>query len=62
LKVLLRPIEALHQPFESLQSAAEPRQGAFRRSYCYMLYYHLAASMFCVSDLRAQACEHFFHI
>jgi hypothetical protein len=26
LKVLLRPIEALHQPFESLQFAAEPRQ------------------------------------
>jgi hypothetical protein len=38
LKVLLHPIEALHQHFESLQSAAEPRQGAFRRSYYYTLF------------------------
>jgi hypothetical protein len=34
LRVLSRPIKTLKKPFESLQSAAEPRQGAFRRSYC----------------------------
>jgi hypothetical protein len=30
LWVLSRPIKTLKKPFESLQSAAEPRQGAFR--------------------------------
>jgi hypothetical protein len=30
LRVLSRPIKTLKKPFESLQSAAEPRQGAFR--------------------------------
>jgi hypothetical protein len=30
LRVLSHPIKTLKKPFESLQSAAEPRQGAFR--------------------------------
>ena len=30
LHVLSCPIKTLNKPFESLQSAAEPRQGAFR--------------------------------
>jgi hypothetical protein len=29
LRVLSRPIKTLKKPFESLQSAAEPRQGAY---------------------------------
>jgi hypothetical protein len=33
LHVLSRLIEALHKPFESLQFAAEPRQGACRHSH-----------------------------
>jgi hypothetical protein len=33
LYVLLRPVKTLNKPFESLQSAAEPRQGAFRHSH-----------------------------
>ena len=52
--MLLRPIEALHQPFESLQCAAEPRQGAFRRSYYYTLFiiYLIRCCVFPTSDLR----------
>jgi hypothetical protein len=65
LRVLSRPVKTLNKPFESLQSAAEPRQGAFRRSYCYTLYIiylHLSfvsattqlrtASTFCISEKR----------
>jgi hypothetical protein len=54
LKVMLHPIEALHQPFESLQSAAEPRQGAFRRSYYYALFiiYLIRCSVLATSELR----------
>jgi hypothetical protein len=50
----LHPIEALHQPFESLQSAAEPRQGAFRRSYYYTLFiiYLIRCCVFPTSELR----------
>ena len=39
LRVLSRPIKTLKKPFESLQSAAEPRQGAFRHLHDYRLYY-----------------------
>jgi hypothetical protein len=62
LRVLSRPVKTLNKPFESLRSTAEPRQGAFRRSYCYTLYYHLFTSIFCLSDHIAQVCEHFLHI
>jgi hypothetical protein len=33
LQVLSRPVKTLNKHFESLQSAAEPRQGAFRHSH-----------------------------
>jgi hypothetical protein len=62
---LSRPVKTLNKTFESLQSAAEPRQAAFRRSYCYTLYIiylHLSfvlattqlrtASTFCISERR----------
>jgi hypothetical protein len=43
-----------HQPFESLQCAAEPRQGAFRRSYYYTLFiiYLIRCCVFPTSELR----------
>ena len=34
LRVLSHPIKTLKKPLESVQPATEPRQGAFRRSYC----------------------------
>ena len=34
LRVLSRPTKTLKKPFESLQSAAEPRQGAFGQPHC----------------------------
>jgi hypothetical protein len=65
LWVLSRPVKTLNKPFESMQSTAEPRQGAFRCSYCYTLYIiylHLSfdlattqlrtASTFCISEKR----------
>ena len=54
LRVLSRPIKTLKKPFESLQCAAEPRQGAFRRSYYYMLFiiYVIRCCVFPTSDLR----------
>jgi hypothetical protein len=33
LQALSRPVKTLNKPFESMQSAAAPRQGAFRHSH-----------------------------
>jgi hypothetical protein len=33
MQVLSRLVKTLNKPFESLQSTAEPRQGAFRHSH-----------------------------
>jgi hypothetical protein len=63
LRVMSRPIKTIKKPFESLQSAAEPRQGAFGCSYRYTLYYHvLSTSIFCLIHHIAHVCEHFLHI
>jgi hypothetical protein len=45
LRVLSRPIKTLKKPFESLQSAAEPRQGAFRHLPDYKLNIYVPECM-----------------
>jgi hypothetical protein len=54
-----RPVKTLNTPFESLQSAAEPRRGAFRHSYCYTLYISISISVLRLWDHTARDCEHF---
>ena len=45
LRVLLRPIKMVKKPFESLRSATEPRQGAFRHLHDYRLIIYAPACM-----------------
>ena len=47
LRVLSRPIKTLKKPFESVQSAVEPRQGAFRHLHDYRLNIYVPGCMLC---------------